>query len=42
MKKSDSLSRWWERVRVRVGRVGYPLTSILSPERGEEVFGVIF
>jgi len=31
MKIRVSLSRWRERVRVRVERSGFPLTSILSP-----------
>jgi len=40
--KRVSLSRWRERVEVRVSNEGPPLTSILSPCRGEEVFGAIF
>jgi hypothetical protein len=42
MKERVSLSRWLERVGVRVGHDGFPLTSILPPVGGKEVFGVIF
>jgi len=42
MKTRVSLSRWRERVRVRVGRSGFPLTSVLSPKGRGGIFGVIF
>ena len=42
MKIRVSLSRWRERVRVRVERSAFPFTSILSPEGRGGIFWVIF
>jgi len=41
MKKELTLSRWRERVGVRVGHLGFPLTSILS-HGGERKYSVLF